>query len=121
MKLTRYASLVGVVGIAVACSGSDGADGKRGPAGAQGNDGPEGGVGPPGSTGEAGPPGPPGPPGTGADGGGFPEGGLTTSCLGPCHGFTGIVEQWKTSKHYATYIANLGGEEVESWTGASTC
>jgi hypothetical protein len=50
-----------------------------------------------------------------------PEGGLVTGCLSPCHGFTGIVEQWKTSTHYSTYIANLGGEEVSSWTGASAC
>jgi hypothetical protein len=42
-------------------------------------------------------------------------------CLAPCHSFTGIVEQWKTSTHYATYIANLGGEEVSSWTGATAC
>jgi hypothetical protein len=41
--------------------------------------------------------------------------------LGPCHGFTGIVEQWKTSTHYATFIANLGGEEVATWTGATAC
>jgi hypothetical protein len=119
MKFSR-SSLVVVFGIAAACSGSDGADGKRGPAGAQGNDGPDGAVGPTGPAGEAGPTGPTGPEGPGSDGG-FPEGGLTTSCLGPCHGFTGIVEQWKTSTHYATYISNLGGEEVESWTGASSC
>jgi hypothetical protein len=42
-------------------------------------------------------------------------------CLGPCHGFTGIVEQWKSSTHFATFIANLGGEEVATWTGATTC
>jgi hypothetical protein len=59
-------------------------------------------------------------PGTSADGG-LLEGGLTTSCLSPCHGFTGIVEQWKTSTHYATYIANLGGEEVATWTGSAAC
>lgn len=124
MKLST--SLIVALGIAAACSGSDGADGKRGPAGAQGNDGPEGGVGPTGPTGPlgdagpTGPTGPTGPEGPGSDGG-FPEGGLTTSCLGPCHGFTGIVEQWKTSTHYATYISNLGGDEVDSWTGASTC
>jgi hypothetical protein len=48
-------------------------------------------------------------------------GGLTTGCLSPCHGFTGLVEQWKTSTHYATYISNLGGEEVASWTGNTAC
>jgi hypothetical protein len=51
----------------------------------------------------------------------LPEGGLSTSCLSPCHGFSGIVEQWKTSTHYATFVANLGGGEVETWTGARTC
>jgi hypothetical protein len=124
MTLTRFTALGAILAF-VACSGSDGADGARGPAGAQGDDGAQGDAGPPGPpgpSGEAGPPGPPGPPGPGGDGGvAFPEGGLTTSCLGPCHGFTGIVEQWKTSTHYATYIANLGGEEVETWTGASAC
>lgn len=53
--------------------------------------------------------------------GAFPDGGLTTSCLTPCHGFSGIVEQWKTSQHFATYIANLGGEEVPVWTGQRAC
>lgn len=51
----------------------------------------------------------------------LPEGGLTTGCLSPCHGFTGVVEQWKTSQHFATYIANLGGEEVPVWTGQRAC
>jgi hypothetical protein len=46
---------------------------------------------------------------------------LATSCLSPCHGFTGIVEQWKSSTHFATFISTLGTEEVESWTGASAC
>jgi hypothetical protein len=46
---------------------------------------------------------------------------LTVGCLGPCHGFTGIVEQWKSSTHFATFIANLGGEEVATWTGATAC
>jgi hypothetical protein len=49
------------------------------------------------------------------------DGTLNVGCLGPCHGFSGIVEQWKTSTHFATYVANLGGEEVESWTGTSAC
>lgn len=49
------------------------------------------------------------------------DGTLNVGCLSPCHGFTGIVEQWKTSTHFATYVANLGGEEVESWTGTSAC
>jgi hypothetical protein len=111
--------------VAAACGGDDGATGATGPAGAQG---PRGEAGPKGATGEPGPAGPQGPAGpAGADsgdGGGGPgvvEGNLNVSCLSPCHGFTGIVEQWKTSTHFATYVANLGGEEVESWTGTSAC
>jgi hypothetical protein len=46
---------------------------------------------------------------------------LSSSCLSPCHGFTGLVEQWKTSTHFATYVANLGGEEVDTWTGTAGC
>lgn len=59
----------------------------------------------------------------GAEGGSGGEiaGGLNVGCLAPCHSFTGIVEQWKTSTHYSTYIANLGGEEVETWTGKTAC
>jgi hypothetical protein len=41
--------------------------------------------------------------------------------LSPCHGFEGVVEQWKTSSHFAAFISNLGGEEVASWTGATAC
>ena len=56
--------------------------------------------------------------GIGADGGTV---GLPTSCLSPCHGFNGIVEQWKTSTHYSAFISNLGGDEVATWTGATAC
>ncbi|HMR74988.1 MAG TPA: hypothetical protein PKD61_07750 [Polyangiaceae bacterium] len=100
-----------------ACGGSDGADGKTGATGEEGPAGPAGTAGP---EGPAGPTGPEGPAGPGLDGG-IPEGGLTTGCLSPCHGFTGIVEQWKTSTHFAVYSANLGGEEVATWTGERTC
>jgi hypothetical protein len=61
-----------------------------------------------------------GPPGTGIG----PDGGtgeLPASCLSPCHGFNGIVEQWKTSTHYAAFISNLGSDEVATWTGATAC
>jgi hypothetical protein len=39
----------------------------------------------------------------------------------PCHTFEGILDQYRTSTHYAVYVRELGGEEVESWTnpGAS--
>jgi hypothetical protein len=117
--------------VAAACGGDDGATGQQGPPGAQGPRGP---AGPTGETGEPGPAGPAGPEGPegpagpagsagSGDGGagGVIEGTLNVGCLSPCHGFTGIVEQWKTSTHFATYVANLGGEEVESWTGTSAC
>ncbi|MEZ4219423.1 MAG: hypothetical protein R3B13_00750 [Polyangiaceae bacterium] len=100
-----------------ACGGSDGADGKTGATGAQGDKGDPGAKGDPGDKGDKGDK---GDPGGGADGGTV-EGGLTAGCLSPCHGFTGIVEQWKTSTHFAVYAANLGGEEVETWTGERTC
>ncbi len=92
-----------VATLLASCGGDDGERGGRGPAGAQG------------PVGEAGPPGPAGT----IDGG--VEGGLNASCMSPCHGFTGLVEQWKSSTHFAAFIANLGGEEVESWTGATAC
>jgi hypothetical protein len=109
--------------VAAACGGDDGATGARGPAGTPGTSGPEGNAGPRGATGEPGPAGPAGPQGPTGDGGagGLVEGTLNVGCLSPCHGFTGIVEQWKTSTHFATYVANLGGEEVDSWTGTSAC
>ncbi len=129
--------LLGAISLVLLSCGSDGKQGAQGPAGARGEagvPGPKGDKGDPGSkgpAGEAGATGPRGPAGgngsngLSADGGGvgflFPEGGLTSSCLTPCHGFTGIVEQWKTSTHYATFIANLGGEEVATWTGATAC
>ena len=107
-----------------ACGGSDGKDGAVGPPGARGPDGKPGSVGETGASGEAGPPGEPGADGAaGAAGatGTVNSVALTTGCLGPCHGFKGVVEQWKSSTHYATFIANLGGDEVASWTGPQAC
>ncbi len=94
-----------------ACTGSDGAPGAPGAAGAGGAQGTNGAAGP------AGPGGPQGIPGP------IPtiDGGLPSSCLTPCHGFNGIVEQWKTSTHYATFVSNLGGSEVDTWTGPQAC
>ncbi len=112
-----WASIVLVI---AACSGEDGKDGATGPAGATGPSGSAGPAGPAGPSGDAGPQGPTGPAGPEGDGG-HPDGALTTGCLGPCHGFTGIVEQWKTSRHFAVFISNLGGEEVPTWTGATAC
>jgi hypothetical protein len=131
MKAARSLLAVPLVlaAVAAACGGNDGKDGARGPAGAQG---PPGETGPTGAEGEPGPEGPEGPQGpagpaapseggAGGEGGGVIEGTLGVGCLSPCHGFTGLVEQWKTSTHFAAYVANLGGEEVDSWTGTSAC
>lgn len=124
--------LLGVLGLVLVACGSDGKNGAQGPAGARGEagvPGPKGDQGPTGPAGSAGPQGPEGPrgpagaAGSSRDGGAasLPEGGLTATCLTPCHGFNGIVEQWKASTHYATFIANLGGEEVATWTGPTAC
>ncbi len=138
MQWRWVGALVTAGAIAGACSGKDGKDGAVGPAGAQGPKGAQGDAGPPGATGkqgpqgEQGPAGPQGPPGESAAGGATGEAGaggapnvitgaITTSCLAPCHTFSGIVNQWKTSRHYATYIANLGGDEASTWTGAKPC
>jgi hypothetical protein len=128
MKLPIGAAVV-TLGLALlSCSGDDGKDGSAGPPGAKGEKGATGDTGPQGpkgDTGDTGPQGEKGDPGIGAGGdsgtGTVPVGTLNASCMKPCHTFAGIVEQWKTSRHYSTYIANLGGDEVESWTGAKTC
>jgi hypothetical protein len=99
--------------VVASCAGRDGKDGLTGATGSQGADGEPGDAG---ATGPAGPKGAVGP--MGADG---VDGGLNVSCLSPCHGFTGIVAQWQTSTHYATYISNLGGDEVATWTGPTAC
>jgi trimeric autotransporter adhesin len=39
--------------------------------------------------------------------------------MAPCHGFTGVVEQWKASTHYVGAIVN--NEEVPTWTGPGAC
>ncbi|HEY8076666.1 MAG TPA: hypothetical protein VIF62_21220, partial [Labilithrix sp.] len=40
-------------------------------------------------------------------------------CMSPCHGFNGIVDQWKTSTHYVGVIPN--NDEVPTWTGPGPC
>ena len=131
----RHHIYILILGFAVAfaaCGGDDGKNGAMGPPGAQGPEGESGDEGPAGPRGLMGPEGlegpegPAGPAGPGGEGGETGMGGagssaLSSGCLSPCHGFTGIVEQWKTSTHFATYVANLGGEEVDSWTGTSAC
>lgn len=124
-----------LLGVAVAlalfgCAGDDGKDGAAGPPGAKGEKGDTGPQGPKGAQGDQGDKGDqgdqgekgdPGTSGAAGDSGTLPAGTLNASCMKPCHTFAGIVEQWKTSRHYATYISNLGGEEVDSWTGAKSC
>jgi hypothetical protein len=103
------AGLAAVATLAVFdCSGPDGPAGLAGPAGAAGTQGP------PGIQGASGMTGPQGA-SVGVDGG------LPTSCLSPCHGFNGIVEQWKTSTHYAAFITNIGTDEADTWTGPGPC
>jgi hypothetical protein len=118
MRISTWHPLALAAVAFVSCSGEDGKDGAVGPPGRDGEPGLKGDKGDPGVQGEQGPP---GEPGIGAGGESGVSGGLTASCMTPCHGFNGIVEQWKTSRHFATYVANLGGEEVETWTGATTC
>jgi len=119
-----YVTFLVLSAIASACGGEDGKMGATGSTGEQGERGP---AGPKGEPGDEGPAGPAGEPGMNAgDGGetgvgGAPANALSSSCLSPCHGFTGIVEQWKTSRHFASYVANLGGEEVDTWTGTNAC
>ena len=113
MTKLRIATLLSALAGATlwACTGSDGAGGAPGAAGAAGAQGNSGAAGPAGSAGVPGAPGP----------SGVVDGGLPSSCLTPCHGFNGIVEQWKTSTHYSTFISNLGGTEVDTWTGPQAC
>lgn len=108
MNALRLATLVTIAFAAstVACTGGDGPQGAAGAPGTNGAQGTPGGAGPSGSAGA---------PGVSADGG------IPVGCLSPCHGFNGVVEQWKTSTHYATAIANLGGTEVDTWTGPGPC
>ncbi|HEY3352007.1 MAG TPA: ammonia-forming cytochrome c nitrite reductase subunit c552 [Polyangia bacterium] len=79
--------------------------------------------GPAGKTGEIGPTGATGPTGPALEvgDGGVAQGVITASCLSPCHSFTGIVDQYRSSTHYAAFVANLGGQEVPTWTGTTPC
>jgi len=99
---------------ATACTGADGQTGAVGPPGKQGEQGIQGPAGPAGDAGPQGRPGVPGMAIAGVDAGAA----IPVACLSPCHGFNGIVEQWKTSTHYAAAVANLNGGEVATWTGA---
>jgi hypothetical protein len=67
-------------------------------------------TGPDGPPGLAGAPGPPGPPGMSVDGG------VSKSCLSPCHGFNGVITQFKASVHFSAYSMNLGTPTADEWT-----
>jgi hypothetical protein len=72
--------------------------------------------GPIGITGDAGAPGPQGV-GVEIDGGV-----VATSCLSPCHGFNGVVTQFKASHHYAAYVSFLATPTADEWTApGSAC
>lgn len=87
----------------LALASCEGPEGPIGPAGAAAN---------PAANGAPGVAGPAGP-------AGVADAGLAVGCMSPCHGFNGIVEQWKTSTHFLAQLANT--EEVPRWTGASSC
>jgi hypothetical protein len=109
MNMRKLAKALGTLGATVAVglaaiTACEGPEGPTGPAGANGAPGAAGQTGPAGATGSVGPQGP----------AGSIDGGLQTSCMSPCHGFNGIVEQWKTSTHYLGVMANT--DEVPVWT-----
>ncbi len=97
--LTMFlATLGGLFGLA-SCEGPAGPEGPPGAAAAV----------PPSPSGGPGPVGP----------AGVADGGLAVGCMSPCHGFNGIVEQWKTSTHYLAVLSNTN--EVPTWTGNGPC
>ena len=94
-------------GVAVyACTGSQGPAGQDGQQGIQGPQGPQG------PQGEAGPPG---------DAGGvitIDADASSSACTAPCHGFSGVVDQWKFSEHF---IMSTNTAEATAWTSAGAC
>lgn len=115
LTVTQLAIAIAAAAFVGAC-GADGADGAQGPPGPVG---PAGGPGETGLPGEQGPPGEAGPPAPAAEAG-VVEGGVTLSCLAPCHDINGgINDRWKNTKH-AMMAANL--EEQDTWTTqAASC
>lgn len=100
LALTSALVLLAGSTIGVWACGGDGATGETGPTGA---------------TGQTGPPGD-----LLADGGTASITSLPVSCLSPCHGFTGVVSQFKTSGHYAAYQQFLGTETATEWTATGS-
>ena len=100
-------TLLAIAGSATACTGPTGPQGESGEAGVSGAQGT------PGPAGPSGPQGPAGPGGTSIDGG---VASIPTSCLSPCHGFEGVVSQFKASVHYSAYVTNIGTATADEWT-----
>ena len=114
MRRARYAVVVVACWALPACVGPDGPAGPAGTNGANGVQGPAGPVGPAaagaaGANGAAGAPGAAGSPGLATDA-------LPVGCLGACHGFNGVVAQFKTSAHYIAYVQNAGTATATEWT-----
>ena len=106
ISVASLAAIVSASVVAISCSGGDGAAGAAGVAGGAGSQGA------PGPTGIAGSMGPPG----------IMDGGLSTSCMSPCHGFNGVISQFQSSMHYTTYVTNAGTEQADEWTApGSAC
>jgi len=82
-------------------------------AGDPGPEGPAGVVGPPGEQGPIGQPGP-------SEDAAVPDVSVAdapATCMGPCHGFGQVVEQWKWSGHYLVGL----GDPYPAWTGTGSC
>jgi hypothetical protein len=99
-------ALGALMALAAGCEGPTGPSGMTGPVGSAGQ---QGSSGTPGATGKTGAT---GTSATTSDGGAA----IPVGCLSPCHGFGGVVDQWKASTHYSTFIKNLGGPEADTWT-----
>jgi hypothetical protein len=46
----------------------------------------------------------------------MPDGAVTTSCLQPCHGFSGIAAQYHLSGHSKEADLAVENGETEAWT-----
>ncbi|MGO8992137.1 MAG: collagen-like protein, partial [Polyangiaceae bacterium] len=106
-RLTVLVPLLGL--LLAACEGPDGPAGAEGATGSSGSQGAPGTMGPRGSSGAK------------ADAGPLPDSGVAiqVSCLSPCHGFNGVVAQFKTSDHYIEYLTNAASVTPETeWTTA---
>ena len=121
----RTACRAGTVGSSVrrsaGCSGEDGKDGAQWAAGAQGPRGHwrsrrvrRGRTGP---SGEAGPPGPTGPPATVV----IRRAASPRAVSARATASPGSSSSGRRARTTPTYISNLGGEEVATWTGPTAC